>query len=477
MSKGKKASSFKTGMYLLDSFTSGMYNDPLIVYREYIQNAVDSIDLASHQQRSSPEVRIDLAPGQRMITIRDNALGVPSQIAQETLSSIGSSTKADLGLRGFRGIGRLGGIAFSDTAVFRTKARYEAVESVQEWDCKELRRLLSSQKKKALSLEEVFERVTAFRQEHSDRPGDSYFEVTLQGVSSFRNQIFDIEKVRRYLGQIAPVSFDYQQFSYARAIDDFLSSRLRGYCGYNIILNGEPVLKPYGDVVRITKGDGDRIDGVELFEIKNGKDQPFAYGWYGRRRELLGSIVKGDDSSGIRIRAGNIQIGDAHLLDFCFREPRFNGYVPGEVHVASHTLIPNSRRDDFVDNREKGIFYNLIEREVGLPISKEIRLRSRLASNAPTITPFPILESANGSSKQQSIGGTQSVLTASADSKNGDGGGPDSEIEGKLAKSASEIGTSTDRPAHVAMPDIFKSICDQCPNVSKLLIALQANKS
>lgn len=477
MSKGKKASSFRTGMYLLDSFTSGMYNDPLIVYREYIQNAVDSIDLASHQQDSSPEVRIDLAPGKRMITIRDNALGIPSEISQETLSSIGSSTKTDMGLRGFRGIGRLGGIAFSDTAVFRTKARYEAVESVQEWDCKELRRLLASQRKKARSIEEVFDRVTAFRQEHSDRPDDSYFEVILQGVSSFRNQIFDIEKVRRYLGQIAPVSFDYQQFSYARAIDDFLSSRLKGYGRYNIILNGEPVLKPYRDVVRITKGDGDRIDGVEFFEIKNGKDQPFAYGWYGRRRELLGSIVKGDDSSGIRIRVGNIQIGDAHLLDFCFREPRFNGYVPGEVHVASDTLIPNSRRDDFVHNREKGIFYNLIEREVGLPISKEIRLRSRLASNLSTIITSPILESANGSSMQQSIGGTQSVFTASGDPKNGDGGSSESEIEEKLAKSSGKIATSPDHPAYVTMPDIFKSICDQCPNVSKLLTALQANRS
>ncbi len=464
MSKGKKASSFKTGMYLLDSFTSGMYNDPLIVYREYIQNAVDSIDLASHQQGAAPEVRIDLAPGQRMITIRDNALGIPFEIAEVTLSSIGSSTKTDLGLRGFRGIGRLGGIAFSDTAVFRTKARNEAIESVQEWDCKELRRLLSGQRKKALSLRELFEQVTTFRQEHSNSMDDSYFEVTLEGVSSFRNQIFDIEKVRRYLGQTAPVPFDVQQFSYARAIDDFLSTRLSGYGRYNIILNGEPVVKPYRDVVRITKGDGDHVDGIEFFDIKNGKDQPIAYGWYGRRRELLGSIIKGDDSSGIRIRVGNIQIGDAHLLDFCFREPRFNGYVPGEIHVASDALIPNSRRDDFVDNREKGVFYNLIEREVGLPISKEIRLRSRLASTPPVPTSTPIIAPTNGTSKPQPT--AHSAFPAAADLKNGNGKRDYSGIEEKLVK-----------PAHLSMPDIFKSICDQCPNISKVLTALQGSKS
>src|SRR5208282_3785072 len=59
---------------------------------------------------------------------------------------------------------------------------------------------------------------------------------------------------------------------------------------------------------------------------------------------------------------------------------RFNSYVTGEVHVECGDLIPNSRRDDFVDNITKGQFYNAIERAIGLPISKEIRLRSRLSS-------------------------------------------------------------------------------------------------
>jgi molecular chaperone HtpG len=317
----------------------------------------------------------------------------------------------------------------------------------------------------------VFERVTAFRQEHSDRPEDSYFEVTLQGVSSFRNQIFDIEKVRRYLGQIAPVPFDYQQFSYARTIDDFLSSRLKGYGRYNIILNGEPVLKPYGDVVRITKGDGDRLEGVEFFEIKNGKDQPFAYGWYGRRKELLGSIVKGDDSSGIRIRVGNIQIGDAHLLDFCFREPRFNGYVPGEVHVVSNKLIPNSRRDDFVDNREKGLFYNSIEREVGLPISKEIRARSRLASAPQISSPAPRKDSSaphNGGG-QCLVPQSLCALSASQESRlRQNAGAPLAGTNEPLDPPSTALPPCYEASSH-SLRDMLQNVCEQCPNIAKLL--------
>jgi hypothetical protein len=54
----------------------------------------------------------------------------------------------------------------------------------------------------------------------------------------------------------------------------------------------------------------------------------------------------------------------------------------GEIHVYHPELIPNSRRDDFVDNEMKTLFYNEVEKEVGLPISKEIRLRSRVHSDA-----------------------------------------------------------------------------------------------
>ena len=105
-----------------------------------------------------------------------------------------------------------------------------------------------------------------------------------------------------------------------------------------------------------------------------------AYGWYGKRRELLGAVTKSEMSSGIRVRVGNIQIGDNHLLDGCYRESRFNSYMVGEIHVACEDLIPNSRRDDFIDNAAKGIFYDAVERELGLDFSKEIRLSSRLKS-------------------------------------------------------------------------------------------------
>ncbi len=472
----EKGRSFKTGMYLLDSFTSGMYNDPLIIYREYIQNAVDSIDLNIHRVPKSPEVRIVLDPGKRIITIRDSASGIPGADAEEILNTIGSSTKNNRGLRGFRGIGRLGGIAFCDKAVFRTKSRYESVESIQEWDCKGLRSIQADQGKRPLLLEQVLGRITSFRQEPISETEESYFEVTMHGVSSFRNILFDIEKVRRYLSQITPVPFNCQEFSYGRAIDDFLSTRVKGYGSYTVVLNGEQVFKPYRDSVKITKGEDDRIDGIEFLEIFNGKRKPIAYGWYARRRELLGSIVKGDDSFGVRVRVGNIQIGDAHLLDFCFREPRFNSYIPGEVHVDSEKLIPNSRRDDFVDNQEKGLFYNSIERQVGLPISKEIRLRSRMVSNQRISIASLGKEAAIGDLNRQPKSCEESIFPSPRETANEKTGISKSASREQLNQAAALANNSLALTLPDSAPEIIESICYQCPNLSKLLGALKCQK-
>lgn len=51
----------QVGKYTLESLTTGMYSDPKIVYREYIQNSVDSLENAVQQgiiEQSS--MRIDI---------------------------------------------------------------------------------------------------------------------------------------------------------------------------------------------------------------------------------------------------------------------------------------------------------------------------------------------------------------------------------------------------------------------------------
>lgn len=378
METDTKRSSFKAGMYLLETLTSGMYNEPLAIYREYIQNAVDSID-HTRGKTGKRKVKIKIDPFDRSITITDNGMGIPIADAKRILSSVGDSDKRDGSLRGFRGIGRLGGLAFCDRAIFRTKAVGERVESVQEWDCRRLRGILANGGRSRRTLKHLFDDTTSFYRNNGKGSTNSYFSVRLEGVTSFRNYVLDLQKVRNYLCKVAPLPFDESRFTHGYSLASILRKTVPGYSSYDIYLNGDQLYKPYHDELRTTKKGRDRIESVERFEIE-ADGQVVAHGWYGHRRDLLGSIARADLSSGIRVRVGNIAIGDEHLLDECFREPRFNGYVVGEIYAHSPDLIPNSRRDDFVDNKTKTLFYNAVEQAIGLPISKEIRLRSKLGA-------------------------------------------------------------------------------------------------
>ncbi|MCI5142164.1 MAG: hypothetical protein D3909_10685 [Candidatus Electrothrix sp. ATG1] len=280
--------------------------------------------------------------------------------------------------RGFRGIGRLGGIAFAKKVVFKTTTKGESTVSTQEWDCEGLRKYLRSPEHASMTIEELFSKVSSFSQNSVDELTDkSFFEVQLLDVESFRNYIFDIQRIKKYLVQVAPLPFYPDEFSFHDEVQKFLSENVSQYGEYKITVNDEQLFRPYKDELTITsKQSNDQLESVKLFSLNAG-DTPIAYGWYGNRRDLLGAIRKGAAVSGLRIKVGNLQVGDQHLLDRCFRENRFNSYTVGEIHVCDQSLLPNSRRDDFVDNKKKSVLYNLIEREIGLPLSKEIRRRSR----------------------------------------------------------------------------------------------------
>jgi molecular chaperone HtpG len=66
------------GKFIIDNLTTGMYNDPFCIYREYIQNAADAIDRDAYSEKKNAhkdyEIRIKLDPDPmfRLITIEDD---------------------------------------------------------------------------------------------------------------------------------------------------------------------------------------------------------------------------------------------------------------------------------------------------------------------------------------------------------------------------------------------------------------------
>lgn len=91
------------GKFTLESLTTGMYNDPEIVYREYIQNAVDSFDNAVEQKiMTADDCRIEIIvdADRQEISIKDNGTGIKKDQAVKTLLDIGNSSKTHTSNRG-----------------------------------------------------------------------------------------------------------------------------------------------------------------------------------------------------------------------------------------------------------------------------------------------------------------------------------------------------------------------------------------
>lgn len=363
----------EVGKYILDTISIGMYNNPLMVLREYIQNSTDAIDEYRKNFRSDYEHKVEISIDGvlRSVMIKDNGAGVSSKIAPSVLHNLGKSLKMASLNRGFRGIGRLGGLGYCDELRFTTKARGESVYSVSIWDCRKLRELINSDQE-LLDVSALIKKVVTFSEHKYDKSNkDHFFIVEMKKVRSCKDVLLDVPAIKSYLSQVAPVSFDKKKFSLAEKVDKELRSKAPFYDTYSIFVNGEKILKPYKDEVKIGQEVKDRIKEVEFKFFTNGNG-PIAFGWIADL-QLLGTISQFEQVDGIRLRSGNILIGDKDILSEFFRESRFNNYLIGEIHIVDPRLILNSRRDDFEDSYYKEEFYNLFIKEVGMPVSQKIR--------------------------------------------------------------------------------------------------------
>ncbi len=368
----------QVGKYTLESLTTGMYSDPKIVYREYIQNSVDSLETAVTNNLLEPQgMRIDVVINaeESMISIRDNGMGIPCAEAKETLMNVGNSKKRHSNNRGFRGIGRLGGMSYCDTLIFTTSSENEPQKTIVTFDCKKLRNLLIPGQYEDMSLSDVLSEITTVSIE-PEKSEKHYFMVEMKDVSGF-SDLLDINSARSYISQVAPLPYQSRHFIYSSQLHEFLNQN-----GYSIeefpIFVGEsetdlePIYKPNRSRFHSdrTKMKVDEIHKMVYFDVTI-DDELYALGWYGDC-DWYGSLSE-HEISGFRVRKGNILIGDNKTLNSIFREARFNGWTQGELFILTDKLIPNARRDDFEQNQYYYKLMDALSEGVGLDITRTIR--------------------------------------------------------------------------------------------------------
>ena len=343
------------GKNVIETLSEGMYDNPLFLYREYVQNAADAIDAAIEAgvlEKDEGQIQISIDSDKRQVVFLDNGIGIAKRNVPAMLANIGNSQKDRLKNKGFRGIGRLGGLGYCRIVRFETSVKGESVKSVLEWDADALHAILIDQREQ-IDAGELIKRITTVRTEKANID-EHFFRVSLLDILETSDDLLDVEDVRKYLSMVAPVPFDYQRFRFVSEIETFIKeNRLPKLHEYQVYLNGDEIRKGYATPLVIDGGTKtvDVLDVVCRLLKYNGK----TVGWYWFCvSRFEGVLPKACWQRCIRLRKSNIQIGEADCLSnhpkrgqALWKEDRGNNYFMGEIHALDERLIPNSRRDYF----------------------------------------------------------------------------------------------------------------------------------
>lgn len=367
------------GKHTLESLTSGMYSDPYVVFREYIQNSVDSIDAAvknSFIKKGEDQIIVQLRPTEQEIIIRDNGTGIACSEAEKVLISIGNSQKMSDSSRGFRGIGRLAALSYCKQLIFQTSYPGEKKATIITIDAKKLSDLLRDSSDSDVSVIDVLQKVYEVKTK-PEKENTHYFVVRLIGVDD-NSKLNDHDEVVDYLSQNTPVPYA-PTFVWGKEICNRLRKEGCDVQSYNIMVQYgtivQPIYKPYKDIVLVDKGKNiyDGIQDIEVVKIVCPNGVLAAAGWLAKTN-YLGSVYD-KTVKGIRLRKGNILIGDHQTLNVVFKDARFNGWSMGEIYATDKELIPNARRDNFEKNQAYFVLFEQLSL-LAATITKEIRSAS-----------------------------------------------------------------------------------------------------
>ena len=369
---GTQSTAALSGAGLLGLVTTGMYDAPLSMYREYIQNAADTLARSGLPGRARVDIEIDIS--KRRIRIRDNGPGLSHEQALERLLPIGRSDKT-LGIdRGFRGVGRLAGLAFAKAVSFTTRASKDQSVTRVTWHSDQLPELTCTESE----LEEaILDCVDVETLPGSGHP-DHFFEVEVADVARHSaGLLLNRDAVRDYIGEVCPVPMG-SEFPFADRVEGLFHGA-EAPLTVEVLLQGDagPIERPYGKSIRLSANKAAEFTDFQVIRIPSVDGNGEAVvGWIAHS-SYLGAIPGEQRVRGIRARVGNIQIGDDAVFRNLFTEERFNRWCVGELHILDSRITPNARRDYF----EPSPHLRNLENQL-IPVLRNISTRCRRESTA-----------------------------------------------------------------------------------------------
>ena len=338
----------KVGKGLLKICMGDNYTDATVVFREYVQNSIDSIYQAEALGIiSNTDNYVSININNADVEIMDRGIGVKADEIGPILVDLGNSTKTNSDI-GKYGIGRLSGANWCDKIVFETSYHGESVRSILTFDSKLAREMVNL--KDSQDCGDIMDCVTSCIRE-PEAEDQHYFRVTLCNV---KEELRVEDTIRNYLSFIAPVPYDENFY------DDCQKKAFAMYPEFKklsikektckVHLNDKPVVKPYTSTIYIGNSPV-RITPPAFFKISDEDFGDLAWGWYSINEEAR-QMGEGVNFKGLRLRAKNMAVGSQDYLIGCFKNPTDANYVIGEVFVMHDGIQPTGSRDGIKSSKE-----------------------------------------------------------------------------------------------------------------------------
>lgn len=357
--------------HVFESLTAGLYPNKQEILREYVQNGYDAIVAArSMEMNDANLIRIQV-DGNNLF-IHDEGIGMDSQGIEEYRYFGYSRKKMDENV-GFRGIGKLAGLAVADTMVVVTKKKGE--DFCYTYKCEAHKMLKAVRKAKKvgqnLPLEVLIQQYSTIDKKLEERE-KHYTSVQLYGIKDDEGYLTNEGAIIRYLSLVAPVPFNPNQFKYTRKIEEKIRSYIPGYQPIHIQVNGKQVFKPYNDDLPLCD--------LQFTKV-NGKNDIKAICWYLAHKQA--KQISNEFPRGLSYRCKGFAVGDetlARTTIFTAGRSAIAYWFVGEIYILDQGIIPSSSRTDFEDTPQRKRFYELAREQIGRTLNNLATQRSSESS-------------------------------------------------------------------------------------------------
>lgn len=329
-----------------------LYTDPSVIYREYIQNACDGLELAlTNELITDNEAVISIQIDKNEISIKDRGIGVKVTDIGPRLVDPGNSVKYKDNLIGQYGIGRLIAAQYCEKIIFETSYYMENQKTILTWNTEEAFKLIDSHEYEDGTY--VIDKITSVVYEPEDVK-EHYFRVRLCGIKRRNDKLVDIQAVKEYVSLMAPVDYSMEfKEGYlfpALAKNPDIKELYEKERIYKVVINGEDIRKPYS--FDIPNKDTSLIEPLFL-KFEDPDDGLLGWGWYALNDKII--QMNNVLFRGIRFRKLNTIVGDANVMANYMKNVSVNYFV-GEMFLTHDKIQPTGSRDGFVDSDQKAEF-------------------------------------------------------------------------------------------------------------------------